>query len=229
MKVNKVIDKTEKPKRSIGSKILMGITFFFFGLTIFVLISGTISIKNNRPFTIFGYTYSVVPTPSMEPNIHVNDIVFAKTVPYEELTLHEEGEQDIIIYYDYEKGIFIVHRIHHFDDEGIITKGDNNSTADTVHVTKDNYIAKVVWHGNFLNLGKIVTNGRNVIFLIIIIIFVVIFLNEVFNIVKIKNEKENEKKKEQMKNEEENWKENLRKEVLEEIEKENETKDSTTK
>ena len=72
--------------------------------------------KNDMP-KIFGYSYAVVISGSMEPEIQVKDIVYVK-----EQDSYAVG--DVITYEKY--GAFITHRIIDIVDGEYITKGDKN-------------------------------------------------------------------------------------------------------
>lgn len=172
--------------KKIYQWIITGLIILFFSLTIYVLIAGTIALKNKEMISLFGYTYSVVPTDSMEPEIMVGDSVIAKKVDFEDL----EIGNDIIYHYVTEKlDIFIVHRIIREENGGFITQGINNNSEDDVLVTEDNYVAKVVWSGKAANIGDLVLHNRDLIFLILTIVLVLVCINGVFDILKILEEK----------------------------------------
>ena len=86
----------------------------------------------------FGIHWYVVPTGSMEPNIHVGSLAFVNTkAEYEEI---EKG--DIIVY---NNGVrLIIHRAVDIDEEGITTQGDSNERPDMVKTTKDNFVGKEI-------------------------------------------------------------------------------------
>ena len=64
-----------KKLKNIYQTFIICLTFVLFALTIYILIAGVNAAKNNEMMNIFGYTYSVVPTDSMEPEINVGDSV----------------------------------------------------------------------------------------------------------------------------------------------------------
>lgn len=168
--------------KKIYQWIVSGLIVLFFSLTIYVLVAGTIAMKNKEMISLFGYTYSVVPTDSMEPEIMVGDSVIAKKVDFEDL----EIGNDIIYHYVTDKlDIFIVHRIIREENGGFITQGINNNSEDDVLVTEDNYVAKVVWSGKAANIGELVLHNRDLIFLILTIVLLLICVNGVFDILKI--------------------------------------------
>lgn len=206
--------------KKIYQWIVSGLIVLFFSLTVYVLVAGTIAMKNKEMISLFGYTYSVVPTDSMEPEIMVGDSVIAKKVDFEEL----EIGNDIIYHYVTDKiDIFIVHRIIREEDGGFITQGINNNSEDDVLVTEDNYVAKVVWSGKAANIGELVLHNRDLIFLILTIVLLLICVNGVFDILKILEAKKKleyeESKKEAISSTEitDELREKLRKEVEKEL------------
>ena len=160
-----------KIAKKIYQIVVTSLIVLFFSLTLYVLIAGTIALKNKEMISLFGYTYSVVPTNSMEPEIMVGDSVIARKVRFESLDI---GDDIIYHYVSEDLDIFIVHRIIREENGGFITQGINNNDEDDVLVTKDNYIAKVVWSGNAANIGELVLHNRNLIFLILTIVLILI-------------------------------------------------------
>ena len=200
--------------KKIYQIVLAAIVAILFVLTLYVLIVGTIALKNKEMLDLFGFTYSIVPTNSMEPEIMVGDSVIAKKVDFEDL---EIGNDIIYHYVDDELDIFIVHRIIREEDGGFKTQGINNSYEDEGIVTEDNYIAKVVWSGNVANMGELVLNNRDLIFLILTIILVLMIINGVFDILKILEEKRKLEREEEKQKLQEDFEAKLRKEIEEEI------------
>lgn len=68
-----------------------------------------------------GIGVSYVLSPSMEPKLHVDDLVFVRSAD-------SYSVGDIVIYQ--EANALIIHRIIQIDGDTLITKGDNNNTAD---------------------------------------------------------------------------------------------------
>ena len=90
--------------------------------------------------TVFGYAWAVVISGSMEPNIHVNDLVIIRA--------QEQYAVDDVVTYRGD-GLPVTHRIisEHLDENGnlyFITKGDNNNTEDTETVYPDSIVGKVI-------------------------------------------------------------------------------------
>ena len=201
--------------KKIYQSIVTVITICLFIITMYVLIAGAISIKNGRMMNLFGFTYSIVPTNSMEPEINVGDSVIGKKEKFENLEIGD----DVIYHYVYEYlDIYVVHRIIRYDEGlGYKTQGINTSQEDPIYVTKDNYISTRVWNGNLANIGEIVLNNRGTLFLVLIGILLLIAANGVFDILKILDEKKKlslEDEKEKLKTD---YEKELRRQVEEEL------------
>ena len=206
-----MIDKAKK----IYQSIVTVITICLFILTMYVLIAGATSIKNGKMMNLFGYTYSIVPTNSMEPEINVGDSVIGKKEKFENLEIGD----DVIYHYVYEDlDIYVVHRIIRYDEGlGYKTQGINTTQEDPIYVTKENYISTKVWNGNLANIGELVLNNRGTLFLVLIGILLLIAANGVFDIFKILDEKKKislEDEKEKLKSD---YEQELRRQVEEEL------------
>lgn len=205
--------------RNIFRVFVSTLTICLFVLSLYILIAGTVAVRNNKAFSMFGYTLSVVPTNSMEPDIKVGDTVIGHKVSYDDLKVGDD-----VIYYSDTNKIFIVHRIIRKDDQGYKTMGINPSitTEDADYVTKDNYVAKVIWNGEAARLGTFIIEHRNVLFLGIFVIMLLIAINGVFDVCKILEEKKKLQQEEQLR-QLESRKINtdvLRQEILDEIKEE---------
>lgn len=221
--MDNVKKKENKPSKVITT-IIMVIVFI---LCIYVMIAGTKAITENKLLMFFGYNYSVVASPSMEPEIMTNDVIIVKNSDYSDLEIG-----DIIVYYNSELQMNIVHRIIAVYEDGTFqTKGDNNNSADTIHVSEDIYLGKVVTFGKFLGIGHLINNGRDFIFVLIILIFGYLMISEIINIIKTLKEKDKlrieQTQKEQINKDLDEQKEKLKQEVLAELEKENKGKKAT--
>lgn len=118
-----------------------------------------------------GYTPFIVATGSMEPVLHVEDIIITKKVEENQL---KKG--DIISYYDKQDKIVITHRIINIEEqEGkkiYTTKGDNNSSEDRNKITIDNIQGKYVISIPFV--GKIANYTATPMGLIMIVIMIIL-------------------------------------------------------
>ena len=180
-------------------------------LCLYITIEVIVANNQNRPPRIFGLSVSYVPTESMEPTISKNSYIM-----FSYATFDSVDEGDIIVYHNDEDNIFVVHRVIEKNIEtGVIkTKGDNNSVADPLEITKENNMV----YGKYLTtLGfmAIFSGGinQNVIFVVLIIIFVIMLGMQIFSMfIKGKTEKlkeDKEAKKELLREE-------LRRQILEE-------------
>ena len=105
----------------------------------YMLISRYI-LKEEIP-TIFGFGFAVVASGSMEPALHVNDLIVTKAED-----AYAVG--DIVMFYDDADGIYITHRIVAVAAAGYTTKGDANSGTDGI-VAPGDIVGKTVavWEG----------------------------------------------------------------------------------
>lgn len=212
-----------KKLKNIYQTFVICLTFVLFALTIYILIAGVNAAKNNEMMSIFGYTYSVVPTDSMEPEINVGDSVIGKKESFDNLEIGD----DVIYHYVYEDiDIYVVHRIIRYDEGyGFKTQGINTNQEDPIYVTKDNYVSTVVWSGSLANIGEIVLKNRGTLFLVLIAILLLIAGNGVFDIIKILDERKQLRQKEEKEQLEQNYEDELRRQVEAELKKEQEQND----
>jgi len=132
----------KKRRRRLVGRIF---TFLLLLVVLPVMIFLTsIVIDKNGKHNFFGYTYYVVATPSMYPEIKVNDCVVLKHVSSRE-ELHVGDD----IGYINASGVVIVHRIMAIEtnSSGEIvykTKGINNANYDQLAVSFDSIVGKRV-------------------------------------------------------------------------------------
>lgn len=113
----------KKKKNRVGSIIFRIVLIVIAGLTVGLGVfswnaSGLLGNELPMPF---GFGISVVMSPSMEPELHTNDLVIvAKADSYDvgDIVVYQEGK------------MLIIHRIVNIDGDNVITKGDANNTAD---------------------------------------------------------------------------------------------------
>ncbi len=147
---------------------------------ILVTIIQIMTINSNEPTSIFGHYYSQVISPSMEKTVMTGDyIIFKKFDEYK--------EGDIVVFKADNK--LIVHRIiDDTNEEGFITKGDNNPNDDisTFGYIKDNQIVgKMVFKTGLLGLGKIFLNNKNIIIFTAMILIALLLFKQVIDVFKI--------------------------------------------
>lgn len=206
--------------KKIIKYVITSLTVLFFLLSLMFIFLGIKAVKENKPVSIFGYIFSVVPTESMKPDINPGDFVLSKKVDFSTLEIGND-----IVYYSVEKNIYIVHRIYNQKTDGsFVMYGINNPGIDDETVDESNYVAKVVEVISIFNLGDLVINHKGVIFAFIFMIFLSLLVMEGAKIYltikeeKLKEEKEiKENEKEKFIEEERN---RIKEEILKEIENE---------
>ncbi len=179
----------------------------------YFIVANIVATKNNSIATFFGYSISYVPTGSMEPTISSNStIIFDQNFNYDNLEIG-----DIIVYYNDEDSVYVIHRIIENTDSGYVTKGDNNPIADYknnsseyYYVTKENYVGKYKTTVTAFSLNT--TFSKVMVFLLLFGSLGFILVSEVFGIKNIIKENKTTNVEED--------KEKLKKELLEEIKKE---------
>ena len=207
----------------IFSWVLTGILLM---LVVLLLIFGISSMRQGKMVKIFGYSYSVIVSPSMEPVINVNDIILIDT-KYDFEDIKDDGE-DIIVFYNPNENKNIAHRVvGKYSDGSLKTCGDNNNgLVDTFPVTKEYYLGKVVKYGRCLGLGSLIVNGRMVFFIALAAIFLYIIVSEFINLYKLVMNKKHEGKMKQIQENKKKQEEELRARLKEELRKELEAQSS---
>ena len=114
--------------------------------------------KNSYP-NYFGYTFFEVASGSMEPALHVNDVVLVK------ITRDNLGKDDIIAFNG--SDAIITHRILFVDGDIITVKGDHNDVVDKP-ITRSQVIGKIVKVFPKLGIWKKVLTDPKILFAIFI-------------------------------------------------------------
>ena len=130
-------------KHFFGS-LFSAVTWVIIVLLLLMVLSGIYqNIQKKDAYTgFFGIGYAVVVSGSMEPAIHVDDMIIYQSVSREEFELG-----NVIVYRrPQEDGteILITHRVIRIHEDGLITKGDANPTADP-EVPWDRVVGKVLF------------------------------------------------------------------------------------
>ncbi len=107
----------------------------------------------------FGYTFFEVASGSMEPTLHINDVILVK------ITKDNLKKGDIIAFR--QEDAIITHRIIYIDGEVLTVKGDNNNTIDKPIVI-DNVIGKMVKVYPELGIWKKVLKEPKILLLIFV-------------------------------------------------------------
>ena len=124
-----------KIAKKIFKTIIDVLTFFvFLVLIVIIFCKVKMMVKGEEYFNFLGYSAFSVASGSMEPTIHLNDVIIVKKC--------DEYKVDDIVTFK-ENGAYITHRVVTVNENNIITKGDANNTND-IAITKDRVIGKVI-------------------------------------------------------------------------------------
>lgn len=110
--------------------------------------------------TINGYAVLEVVSGSMEPTIHVGDMIIINTKD------NNYKEDDIVTFYDV-NGSFVTHRIISINEDEIVTQGDNNNTEDDP-ISIDSIVGKYAFR--ISGLGKLLSAFKSPFVMIMILI-----------------------------------------------------------
>lgn len=171
-------------------------------ILLYFIIANVVATKNNSIAKFFGYSISYVPTNSMEPTINANStIIFDQDYKYDDL-----NKGDIIVYFNNEENIYVIHRIVDKTELGFVTKGDNNSicdyskeTNDYYYITSANYVGKYTKTITAFSLNS--SLSRFLVIVLIVTSFGFIVVSEVFSIKKTVRQSEKDDDKEKIKRE----------------------------
>lgn len=190
-------EKENKSKaKRIFSIICTVISVLIFAFVALLIINMIVCRVQNRPVNFFGYSFSVVQTNSMEPEIMTGDLIVFKKVDFSTLDVGDtivfkaddnfkDGASNSL------EGYTIVHKIMEVTDEGLVTKGVNNVANDGGLRTADEVYGicisnSALWGDVFAFLGKY---G---IIIIIFIIAVPFIVTQIIKLVKYSKEKTGE-------------------------------------
>lgn len=168
--------------------IFTAILLVLLGLVIYG--KAILTFTDNMYPNYFGYTFFEVVSGSMEPTLHINDVILVK------VTNKNLKEKDIIAFNG--EDAVITHRILFINGDVITVKGDNNDVVDKP-ITKEQVIGKVVKVYPELGIWKKVLTEPKILFGI----FITLLL---FDFALSYNGKE-KKKKDKKENNKENKKE----------------------
>ena len=175
-----------KPQKQTGSVVRFVISVVLFLLAFSVFLVVLRAKRENKVPAFFGYSFSVVVTGSMEPDIRVGELLVVRET---EMDRVEVGNDVLFISRSGPvEGEAIVHRVIEkgTDGNGIYfrTEGVNNGgVPDSDRVYEDNYVGKAVWHSVFW--GKIFGFLSNVEVLMMIAVLVIVIPFAVRQVIKI--------------------------------------------
>ena len=162
-------------------------------LAVFVFIVSIMAKRENKLPIFFGYSFSVVVSDSMEPEIKVGEMIFIKETDISEI---ETGDNVVFLSRNYGSfGERVVHKVHEkgTDENGVylITKGVNNPVRDAEKVRRADLIGKQT--GKSLIAGKAVSffgKVHNVVIVVVVFAATAFSVRQIKTIVRLKKEKE---------------------------------------
>lgn len=179
-------------KKKIFSTIGTVLTVLVVGLTVYVIACIIVANVQNKDVNLFGYSFGIVRTDSMEPEIGVGDLII---FTHDDISEVKEG--DNIVFVAGEgldsaiQGQNVVHRVHEINNVdgkiSITTYGINNDRDDAMPVTAENFVGICVYHS--AGLGGFFTFMRNYgVIILIAIIAVPFIISQIIKIVKLSRE-----------------------------------------
>ena len=179
------VKKEKKLSVKIFSIACTAITAILILLTCYVLISMLVARSKNRPVSLFGTSFAVVQTNSMEPEIMTGELIF-----FRKCDISKVREGDNIVFVAGEgfdaaiRGQNIVHKAMNITEAGIVTKGVNNAVFDNDAVTSANFLGICTGHSAFLG-AVFVFLSKYGILILIAIIAVPFIISQIVKIVKL--------------------------------------------
>ena len=179
------IKEEKKVSAKIISIVCTVLTVILVGLTCYVFVSIIISKMQNRPVNLFGVSFAVVLTNSMEPEIMTGDLII-----FNRCGINEVSESDNIVFIAGDgfdaavRGQSVVHKAINITEYGIQTKGVNNASADKDLVTENNFLGICTYSSAFLGafFTFLLKYG---ILIIIALIAIPIIVAQVIKIIKL--------------------------------------------
>lgn len=159
-------------------KIVSNILIILIIIFILNIVYSKIILKEDL-IKIFGKSFVIVTSGSMEPEIKAGELVI--------ISEKEHYNKNDIVTYEDEENFLITHRIIYIDENKFIAKGDNNNLSDE-ECLNSKIKGKVIYHSK--ELGFFILYILKPIVVIYIVSFIV--LNIFFCVIK-KEVKENEK------------------------------------
>lgn len=169
------VSEKSKQTKAIVKKILSIFSYALLGIAILLLVVILYQRIRGESPKVFGYSFYIVASDSMYPELIKGDLVIAKKCAVSDIEIGD----DIVFYTDDPHNIaigvtIIVHRVVGINDDGdFITKGINNSTEDEYPAKK--VIGKKVGSSRFI--GKIITfltRGYNVFYMAVLIVLIIV-------------------------------------------------------
>ena len=131
-------------------------------------------------FKFSGFSYYIIRSGSMTPDINVDDVVVCKDLMEQDVP-DEIHVGDIATYYDFHNNAYITHRVYETaeTDDGetlYLFKGDNNNTVDRYSVKASQIRGKYVMTiSGFGSAFEYFTSYGGIVFMILVLITLILF------------------------------------------------------
>lgn len=190
---SEVTDKAKSVLRtkSVFSVIGTVITVIILLITAFIVVNIVIARVQNRNVSLFGYSFGIVQTNSMEPEIKVGDMIIYKSC---DITEVEVGDDIVFIAgsgFGQIEGQNVIHRVQSIVADGgnyrITTKGINNVAEDVDKVTAENFLGICTYYSSFWG-ATFTFISKYGIFVLVALIAVPFIAKQIKKIVKIARE-----------------------------------------
>lgn len=146
--------ESDLKKRKVLSLIATLFTALIVALTAYVVVSIVIARVQDRDVSLFGYSFGIVMTNSMEPEISVGDLII---FTHEGIENVEEGDYIVFVAGEGFDSAIRGQNVVHMAEEivvgegvslSIITRGTNNAAQDEYPVTEENFVGLCVFHSS---------------------------------------------------------------------------------
>ncbi len=172
-------DITQQDVSLKKAKALSTISMVLLVLAIIFCATIILQVSTQGYVSILGFSVFRIATPSMEPTLPVNTFIISRKTDIREL-----NKDDIICFVSkeaYLNGNIVTHRIDEIKEIDseicLVTRGDNNNSVDSVYVTSENLVGKMVFKTNpngFISTVYSFITQKQAFFLIIILpIFII--------------------------------------------------------
>ena len=221
--------KNKTKTKSKTAKVFSIISLVLLVLCASILIYSTISYSQRGLVTFFNYSFHVIQTKSMEPDIKAGDLAIVKSVPFDEIHVGDDilfkcEDPTSAVY-----GRYIVHRVKELTETPGVYKTygiNNHGIEDKVLSKAEGKVVKVSssWGAVF----SFLTSWKSIILIVAFAGIIVFMIFEVVSVVQNASKLKQEKDKNKLEGNEQ-LKEQLKGEVLKEIEKEKQQKEDDLK
>lgn len=184
-------EKVDKPKKlKVFSVVCTVLTVLIAVLAAAILINVIVAKVRNKPVSFFGISFSIVVTDSMYPEINKGDLIIFRKCEYNDIKVND----NIVFVADENfqkevRGNTIVHKVQSITEDGIITKGVHNQTADKGYREASEIYGICTANSSFW--GKIFKFlSKFGIIIIIILVALPFIIGQIVKIVKLSKQKE---------------------------------------